>query len=156
MTAVAGLFAASSPLRYCPPQSARTGQSGTQHRGQSGSRPGNAPVLGASHGFSRLWVAGVLRFICGSVWVCAASERLWDGVSLGFLLGFACSSPVRPLLGFHFRPFPTIRILGYSLPLQELGNGPIVAGLPALPDPATGGCFSLFALCSWRGSLASS
>lgn len=141
---------------------------------------------------------------------CAASERLCGG-----LLSSSWASPVLrlfPLLGVHFRPFPTIRILGYSLPpseLSALGVGAISSGItgrlsslsaqdtehggialvtinqtgqlgggadtspqelhggvvqlvrglvnlalqggvgvPALPDPATGGGFSLFALCS--------
>lgn len=159
-------LAASSPLRYCPPRSARTGQGGTQHRGQSGRRPGNAPVLGASHGFLPALRGGSpalrLRFVVAFV-------RLPCGFGTGFLLGspwvLACSSPVPP----PGRSFPPIsNHSGFGLPVAApgAGQGRIVAGLPALPDPATGGCFSLFALCSiaewplfnrcsWRGSLAS-
>lgn len=122
------MFAASSPLRYCPPRSARPerdtvpGASWEPHR--KCARPGD---------FSRLSPGFVWRESCASSalrgGVCAASERLWDGVSLGFLLG---SPPVPrlfdPLLGVHFHPFPTIRVLGYPLPLQELGKAALWRG----------------------------
>ena len=127
------MFAASSPLRYLPPQSARTAQGGTQHRGQPGSRPGNAPVLGASHGFLPALCGGSpalrLRFVVVFV-------RLPCGFGTGFLLGSPwVLSPVShlfPLQGVHFRPFPTIRVLGYSLPpsvLPDLGVGAISSGI---------------------------
>ncbi len=85
------------PRRF---DTARHGQPGQARAGHStGDNLGAVPEMRPSWGSldfltssSRLRVAGVLRFACGSMWVCAAFLRLWDGVSLGFLLGFlACS-----------------------------------------------------------------
>lgn len=118
-----------------PPTTARQPcQVGTQYRGQPGSRLGNAPVLGASRGFFPALCGGSpalrLRFVVVFV-------RLPCGFRTGFLLGSSwVSSPVphlfAPLLGVHFRPFPTIRVLGYPLPpseLSALGVGAISSGI---------------------------
>jgi hypothetical protein len=113
------------PRRF---DTSRHGQPGQARAGHStgdslGAVPEMRPSWGLLTAFSRLCVAGVLRFVCASWWcLCgfrAALGRGFSWVHLGFL---ACSSPVLPLLGVHFRPFPSIRVLGYPLPLQELGK----------------------------------
>lgn len=83
-------------------------------------------------GFSRLPPGFVCRESCASSalrgGVCAASVRLWDGVSLGFPLGFlACSSPVPPP-GLSFPPVSDHSDLGLFVAALRAGQRPHCGG----------------------------
>jgi hypothetical protein len=130
------------PRRF---DTSRHGQPGQARAGHStgdslGAVPEMRPSWGLLTAFSRLCVAGVLRFVCASWWcLCGFRAALGRGsswVHLGFL---ACSSPVRPPPGRSFSPISDHSGFGLSVATPGAGQGPIVAGVPALPDPATGG-----------------
>lgn len=104
---------------------ARHGQPGQPRAGHStGDSLGAVPEIRPSWGFSRVPHGFLPVLGGGSPVLQCAFVRLSCGFTAGILLGSSwVLSPVPrlfPLQGVHFRPFPTIRVWGYSLPPSVL------------------------------------